>query len=124
MHAEDFDRKVVAQGSFNYPMMARTTRTQGKVDLLLDIDEKGAVVNAVLATSNSPLLLRQAAIDSILGWRFAASDRPTRGAPFIYIFKLEDADCPNSPCAPDLTFEAPNKVTITVKPPPRIETQP
>lgn len=113
-NAEDFDRKVVARGSFTYPNMARTTRTQGTVDLLLDIDEKGTVVKAVVATPTSPRLLHQAAIDSILTWRFEPSDRPTLGAPFVYVFKIT-GDCPKNPCTPDLVFEPPNKVTINVK---------
>jgi TonB family protein len=118
MHAEDFDRRVASLGSFDYPAMARITMSQGQVDLLIDIDEKGTVVDAVVVKSASPLL-REAARQSILSWRFQPSDQPTRGVPFIYIFKLVDL-CPKSPCAPDFAFEAPNKVTISVKPSGRI----
>ena len=50
MHAEDFARRVASLGSFDYPAIAQTVRTQGRVDLLLDIDKNGTVVDARIAT--------------------------------------------------------------------------
>jgi TonB family protein len=78
-----FDRKVIDAVAPNYPPIAVQARIQGTVQVLVDIDEAGAVVSA--QSEKGHPLFRGASLDAARKWRFeAASDRGKQTLTFVF----------------------------------------
>jgi TonB family protein len=63
------DPKMISSTRPIYPATARQSNIQGSVTVSVSIDENGKVVSA--KALNGPLLLRQAAVDSVKGWKYS-----------------------------------------------------
>jgi TonB family protein len=63
--------KLISSGRLVYPQSARQSSIQGTVTVLAMIDETGKVVSA--KALNGPLLLREAAVNSVKEWKYAPS---------------------------------------------------
>ncbi len=63
------DPKLLSTTKLVYPLTAKQSNVQGNVTVLANIDENGNVVSA--KAMNGPLLLRQAAVDSVKQWKYS-----------------------------------------------------
>jgi protein TonB len=63
------DPKLISSTRLAYPATAKQSNIQGKVTVLANIDEKGNVVSA--KALSGPLLLQQAAVDSVKEWKYS-----------------------------------------------------
>jgi len=63
------DPKMISSTRPVYPATARQSNIQGSGTVSVSIDENGKVVSA--KALNGPLLLRQAAVDSVKGWKYS-----------------------------------------------------
>jgi protein TonB len=72
---EDYDRApiIVEQHPPEYPEAARAAGVQGVVELLVGVNEKGAVVEATVVTSVPGL--SRAAVEAVRTWRFRPAER-------------------------------------------------
>jgi protein TonB len=61
--------KLVSSSRLTYPPSARQTGIQGTVTVLATVDANGAVSS--VKALNGPLLLRQAAVDSVKQWKYS-----------------------------------------------------
>jgi TonB family protein len=61
--------KLISSSKVSYPVSAKQANIQGTVTLSLTIDERGNVIGA--KALNGPLLLRQAAADSVKLWKYS-----------------------------------------------------
>jgi TonB family protein len=96
-----------------YPPLARQTRTEGRVEVQIQVDGAGKVVSAV-AVSGDPVL-RRAAVDNAKSWRFAPTS--TEGT-IVYDFKIEGQAETNDPYYRygKVIFRPPNSVEIDFPP--------
>ena len=82
-----------------YPPLARHARIEGKVSLRFVVNEQGDTSEVAAVTGHQ--MLRQAAIESVQGWKFGWSHpcacRVKREAIFVYKIsgELESPDRPN-----------------------------
>jgi TonB family protein len=63
------DPKLISSTRLVYPPTARQTKVQGVVTVSASIDQNGKVVSA--NALSGPLLLRQAAVDSVKQWKYS-----------------------------------------------------
>lgn len=63
------DPKLISSPRLVYPTVARQSGVQGSVMVSANIDENGKVVGA--KALSGPMLLRQAAVDSVKQWRYS-----------------------------------------------------
>jgi TonB family protein len=63
------DAKLISSTRLVYPTTARQSKIQGNVAVSANIDENGKVVSA--NALSGPLLLRQAAVDSVKQWKYS-----------------------------------------------------
>ncbi len=61
--------KLISSSKVSYPASAKQANIQGTVTLFVTIDERGNVIDARVL--NGPLLLRQAAADSVKLWKYS-----------------------------------------------------
>lgn len=73
------DPKLISSVRPEYPTTARQTNIQGSVAVILNIDETGKVVNA--RALSGPLLLRQAAENSVKLWKYSPGTVDGKPAP-------------------------------------------
>jgi TonB family protein len=70
--------KLISSTRLTYPSSAKQTGIQGTVTVMANVDANGAVSN--VRALNGPLLLRQAAVDSVKQWKYSpglADGKPT-----------------------------------------------
>jgi len=83
-----------------YPRLARQARIEGKVSLRFSVNERGDTSEVEAVTGHQ--LLRQAAIESVQGWKFGwphpCACRVEKEAIFVYKFsgELESPDRPDA----------------------------
>ena len=63
------DPKLISSARLVYPAAARQSNIQGTVTVSANIDENGKVVSA--KALSGPILLRQAAVDSVKQWKYS-----------------------------------------------------
>ena len=63
------DPKLISSTRLVYPATARQSNIQGSVTVSANIDENGKVVSA--KALSGPMLLRQAAVESVTQWRYS-----------------------------------------------------
>jgi protein TonB len=63
------DAKLISAARLTYPPTAKQSNVQGTVTLSATVDENGRVVSA--RALSGPLLLRQAAVDSVKQWKYS-----------------------------------------------------
>ncbi len=63
------DPKLISSTRLTYPATAKQTNIQGTVTVSANIDENGKVVGA--KALSGPLLLREAAVDSVKQWKYS-----------------------------------------------------
>ena len=63
------DAKLISSTRLSYPPTAKQSNVQGTVTLSATVDENGKVVSA--KALSGPLLLRQAAVDSVKQWKYS-----------------------------------------------------
>ena len=84
------DPKLISSTRLVYPPTAKQTNVQGTVTLSATVDENGKVVNA--KALSGPLLLRQAAVDSVKQWKYSPAlldGKPTSSQVTVNVeFKL------------------------------------
>jgi TonB family protein len=73
------DPKLISSVRPEYPTAARQSSIQGSVTVAANIDENGKVVNA--KALNGPLLLRQAAENSVRQWKYSPGQVDGKPAP-------------------------------------------
>jgi protein TonB len=61
--------KLISSTRLTYPPSARQTAIQGTVTVLATVEANGTVSSA--KALNGPLLLRQAAVDSVKQWKYS-----------------------------------------------------
>jgi TonB family protein len=104
--------------SLEYPVVAAEAQINGTVVLRVRINSNGTVASAD-ARSGHPVLVK-AAQQNIKLWKFSAvrPDAPKGELEFnfTYVFELKGVSYDSHPCSA-LTYEYPDKVTITSKAP-------
>jgi TonB family protein len=82
--------KLISSAHLAYPPSAKQSGIQGTVTLLVNVDANGVVSNA--KALNGPLLLRQAAVDSVRQWKYSpgmTDGKPSDGQVTVAVeFKL------------------------------------
>jgi protein TonB len=63
------DPKLISSTRLVYPAAARQANIQGTVSVSANIDENGNVVS--VKALSGPMLLRQAAVESVTQWRYS-----------------------------------------------------
>jgi protein TonB len=71
------DAELISSTRPVYPASAKESKVQGVVTVSAGVDENGNVVSA--KAMSGPILLRQAAVDSVKQWKF--SPRLVEGKP-------------------------------------------
>jgi TonB family protein len=101
-----------------YPVLAQQARIAGTVVIRVRINIDGTVANADAVTGHP--LLRKAAEQNIKLWRFAKPGENASGDDlefsYTYVFQLKGVSSESHPSA-ELTYEYPDKVTVTSKAP-------
>ena len=62
-----------------YPLLAKSARIQGSVDVLVKVDEKG--VPSMVTASNGSTILQRAAEAAAAEWRFRPATRDGKAVP-------------------------------------------
>ncbi|MCT7952150.1 TonB family protein [Ancylothrix sp. C2] len=73
-----------------YPISARRQKREGVVEVLLNIDPDGNVVDASIATSSGHEDFDQAAINTVRNWKFSSSESGVQGKIVAVRFDLDD----------------------------------
>jgi len=73
------DPKLISSSRVTYPASAKQSNVQGSVTISASIDAKGAVVDA--KALSGPLLLRQAAVDSVKQWKYSPAQEDGKPVP-------------------------------------------
>ncbi len=71
--------KLISSSRLAYPSAARQANIQGAVTLTMTVDEGGNVISAKVLSG--PILLRQAAIDSVKQWKYSPGLQDGKPAP-------------------------------------------
>lgn len=99
-----------------YPTIATSSRTQGTVELRLEIASDGTVSRII--SQSGPRMLAEAAQKNASKWRFKRSTimGGQNTVNLTYIFRLT-GDCEQVTCPTTLSFQYPDRVTIETKAP-------
>ena len=81
------DAKLISSARPVYPPTAKQTKVQGIVTVSLSIDANGRVIGA--KALSGPLLLRQAAIESVQQWKYSPATTDGKPTPSEVIVNLE-----------------------------------
>jgi len=94
-----------------YPPVARTAHVNGTVEIQVTV-ERGAVVDAQVKSSSSPLLSTPA-VANVKTWQFQSEDRTT--FPVTYVYQIEGEQTP-LPENPKIELDLPRLVKVTARP--------
>jgi hypothetical protein len=94
-----------------YPPVARAAHVNGMVEIQVTV-ERGAVVDAQVKSSSSPLLTTSA-VANVKTWQFQSEDRTT--FPVTYVYQTEGEQTP-LPENPKIELDLPHLVKITARP--------
>jgi hypothetical protein len=99
--------RIEAAAAPRYPLVAYTSRTEGRVEVDVEIDRNGAVVHA--KSLNGPYELRPASEKAALGWRFQkASAEGVRKTLLTFRFVLSKAQ----PTGLSAVFRSPFEIEV------------
>jgi hypothetical protein len=94
-----------------YPPVARTAHVNGTVEIQVTV-ERGAVVDAQVKSSSSPLLSTPT-LANVKTWQSQSEDRAT--FPVTYVYQIEGEQTPQ-PENPKVELDLPRMVKITARP--------
>lgn len=94
-----------------YPPVARAAHVNGTVEIQVTV-ERGAVVDAQVKSSSSPLLSTPT-VANVKTWQFQSEDRTTFSVTYVYQIEGEQTPLPENP---RVELDLPRLVKITARP--------
>jgi protein TonB len=81
------DAKLISSARAIYPSAAKQTGIQGSVTVAANVDATGKVIGARALTG--PMLLREAAVDSVKQWKYSPAVVDGKPAPSLVTVSVE-----------------------------------